>query len=131
MIETQAGVHRCEAELDFMDETPLPYPVTENDEGLYEHAKTVAEIILGKPNMQVLPVTMGGEDFSFFTQKMPAVMFVIGSNNKTKTPPEHLHSPYFVIDEEALPIGAAFHAAVAISYLDRHGGGGVIERDEL
>ncbi|KAL7611689.1 IAA-amino acid hydrolase ILR1 [Lactuca sativa] len=131
VIETQAGVHRCEAELDFMDETPLPYPVTENDEGLYEHAKTVAEIILGKPNMQVLPVTMGGEDFSFFTQKMPAVMFVIGSNNKTKTPPEHLHSPYFVIDEEALPIGAAFHAAVAISYLDRHGGGGVIERDEL
>ncbi|KAI3518746.1 hypothetical protein L1887_07558 [Cichorium endivia] len=129
VIETQAAVHRCKVELDFMEATPLPYPVTENDEGLYEHAKSVAEIIFGKPNMQLLPVTMGGEDFSFFTQKMPAVMFVVGTNNKTQTP-EHLHSPYFVIDEEALPVGAAFHAAMAISYLDRHGGGD-IERDEL
>lgn len=129
MVETQAAVHCCKAELDFMEETPLPYPVTENDEGMYEHAKTVAEIILGKPNMQVLPVTMGGEDFSFFTQKMPATMFVIGTNNKTQVP-EHLHSPYFVIDEDALPIGAALHAAVAMSYLDTHGGV-TNNRDEL
>ncbi|KAL3586632.1 hypothetical protein D5086_013499 [Populus alba] len=31
---------------------------------------------------------------------------------------EPLHSPYFFIDEEALPIGTALNAAVAISYLD-------------
>lgn len=125
----QAAVHQCTAQLDFMEETPLPYPVTENDKEMYEHAKTVAEIILGKPNMQLLPVTMGGEDFSFFIQKMPAAMFVIGTSNKSHVP-EHLHSPYFVIDEEALPIGSAFHAAVAISYLDSHGAVGTT-RDEL
>nr|GEW46507.1 IAA-amino acid hydrolase ILR1 [Tanacetum cinerariifolium] len=65
---------------------------------------------------------MGGEDFSFFTQKMSAVVFVIGSENETHVIREHLHSHYFVIDEEAVPMGAAFHVAVAISYLNSHGG---------
>jgi IAA-amino acid hydrolase len=31
-----------------------------------------------------------------------------------------LHSPYFVIDEDVLPVGAAFHAAVAMEYLIKH-----------
>ncbi|KVI08333.1 Amidohydrolase [Cynara cardunculus var. scolymus] len=131
VVELQAAVHHCTAEFDFMEETPLPYPVMVNDEGMYEHAKTVAEIILGKPNVHLMPVTMGGEDFSFFTQKMPAIMFVIGTKNKTHEPEHSLHSPYFVIDESALPIGSVFHAAVAISYLDSHGGGGATYRDEL
>ncbi|KAI3775790.1 hypothetical protein L1987_45544 [Smallanthus sonchifolius] len=130
VIEAQAAVHQCQAEFDFMEETPLPYPVTENDEEMYEHAKTVAEIILGKPKVQLLPVTMGGEDFSFFTQKMPATMFVIGSRNKSHVL-EHLHSPYFVIDEEALKVGAVFHVAVAVSYLDTYGDGFASNRDEL
>ncbi|KAK1421562.1 hypothetical protein QVD17_23996 [Tagetes erecta] len=119
VIEAQAAVHQCQAEIDFKEETPLPYPVTVNDEGMYEHAKTVAEIILGKPKVHLLPVTMGGEDFSFFTQKMPSAVFVIGSRNQSHVP-EHLHSPHFVIDEEALKVGAVFHAAVAISYLDTY-----------
>nr|GEU77379.1 IAA-amino acid hydrolase ILR1-like [Tanacetum cinerariifolium] len=104
VFEMQAAVHQCNAELDFKEETPLPFPVVENDEEMYEHAKMVAEMMLGKPNVRLLPVTMGG------------------SQNKTNVIPEYLHSPYFVIDEEALPVGAAFHAAVAISYLDSHGG---------
>ncbi|KAK9071609.1 hypothetical protein SSX86_008038 [Deinandra increscens subsp. villosa] len=131
VIEAQAAVHGCAAELDFKDETPLPYPVTKNDEGMYEHATTVAEIIFGKPKVQLLPVTMGSEDFSFFTQKMPSTMYVIGTRNKTHVVPEHIHSPYFVIDEEALKVGAVFHAAVAISYLDAHGDGFATIRDEL
>jgi hypothetical protein len=31
-----------------------------------------------------------------------------------------VHSPYFVMDEDALPTGAAFHAAVAIEYLNKN-----------
>jgi IAA-amino acid hydrolase len=30
------------------------------------------------------------------------------------------HSPYFVIDEDVLPIGAAFHAGVAIEYVKKN-----------
>ncbi|XP_076941569.1 IAA-amino acid hydrolase ILR1-like 3 [Bidens hawaiensis] len=130
IIEAQAAVQRCQAEVDFMEETRIPYPVTVNDEGMYEHAKTVAEIILGKPKVQLVPVTMGAEDFSFFTQKMSAAAFMIGTRNMSHVP-EHLHSPHFVIDEEALKVGAVFHAAVAVSYLNVHGDGFVLGHDEF
>ncbi|KAK3037864.1 hypothetical protein RJ639_031224 [Escallonia herrerae] len=120
VIELQALVHQCTATVDFMEETPLPFPVMDNDEGLYKHAKRVGEILLGEPNVQLLPVTMGAEDFSFYSQRVPAAMFVVGTKNETVGSDQPLHSPYFVIDEEALPIGSALHAAVAISYLDSH-----------
>ena len=115
----QAAVHQCKAVVDFKEETPLPYPVTSNDESLYEHGKEVAEILLGKQKVEVFPVTMGGEDFSFYAQKMPAAMFVIGTKNETLKSDWSLHSPHFTIDEEALPIGSALHSAVALSYLNR------------
>ncbi|KAK2985401.1 hypothetical protein RJ640_014143 [Escallonia rubra] len=120
VIELQALVHQCTATVDFMEETPLPYPVMDNDQGLYKHAKRVGEILLGEPNVQLLPVTMGAEDFSFYSQRVPAAMFVVGTKNETLGSDQPLHSPYFVIDEEALPIGSALYAAVAMSYLDSH-----------
>ncbi|XP_028062599.1 IAA-amino acid hydrolase ILR1-like isoform X2 [Camellia sinensis] len=120
IIEIQATMHRCNATVDFMEETPLPYPVLVNDEVLYEHAKGVGEVLLGKQNVQILPVTMGAEDFSFYSQKMPAVMYAVGTKNETLKSDHPLHSPHFFIDEEALQIGSAFHAAVAMSYLDSH-----------
>ncbi|GFY97923.1 peptidase M20/M25/M40 family protein [Actinidia rufa] len=120
VIEMQATVHRCNAMVEFKEETPMPHPVLVNDEALYEHAKSVGEALLGELNVQILPVTMGAEDFSFYSQKMPAVMYTIGTKNDTLKSDQPLHSPHFIIDEEALPIGSAFHAAVAMSYLDRH-----------
>ncbi|XAR69794.1 hypothetical protein NMG60_11001517 [Bertholletia excelsa] len=121
IVIIQAAVHQCNATVDFKEETPLPYRVLVNDEALYEHAKKIGEILLGEQNVQLFPLTMGGEDFSFYTQKMSAVMFTLGTKNEALKSDKPLHSPHFVIDEEALPIGAAFHAAVAMSYLNKLG----------
>ena len=118
VIEMQAAVHGCSATVDFMEETMRPYPPTINDKDLYQHAKRVAEALLGKPNVMLSSSCMAAEDFSFYSQKMAALLFEIGTYNETIKSGKSLHSPYFVIDEEALPIGAAFHAAVAISFLD-------------
>ena len=103
-----------------MEEKPLPHPVMVNDEGLYEHVKKVGEQLLGEDNVQLLPLTMGAEDFSFFSQRMPAAIFAIGIRNESLKSDNHLHSPYFFIDEQALSVGAALNAAAAISYLDKH-----------
>ncbi|KAM5559403.1 hypothetical protein ABKV19_020850 [Rosa sericea] len=118
VIEQQAAAHRCTAVVDFMEEKPMPNPAMVNDEAIYEHVKKVGEVLVGKPNVQLMPMTMGGEDFSFFAEKIPAALFVVGIRNKTLKADKHLHSPNFFIDEEALPIGAALNAAVTISYLD-------------
>ncbi|GMJ12834.1 IAA-LEUCINE RESISTANT 1 [Hibiscus trionum] len=121
VIEAQATVHRCTATIDFLEEKMRPYPATFNDESMYEHAKKVGESVVGKSNVLVIPMTMGAEDFSFYANKMPAAFFMIGTKNETRRPNYRLHSPYLIIDEDVLPIGAAFHAAVAISYLDNNG----------
>ncbi|PRQ44056.1 putative peptidase M20 [Rosa chinensis] len=118
VIEQQAAVHRCTSVVDFMEEKPMPNPAMVNDEAIYEHVKKVGEVLVGKPNVQLMPMTMGGEDFSFFAEKIPAAIFVVGIRNETLKADKHLHSPNFFIDEEALPIGAALNAAVTISYLD-------------
>ncbi|XP_073526430.1 uncharacterized protein [Phyllobates terribilis] len=119
IIEMQAKVHQCTAVLDFMDET-MPHPVMVNDKTLYEHGKHVGEVMLGKSKVGVLPVTMGGEDFSFFVPRMPAAIFVIGIKNETLKADKPLHSPYFFVDEDAFPVGAAWNAAVAMSYLNNN-----------
>lgn len=119
VIVTQAAVFQCSAEVDFMDEKLKPYPATINDPSMYEHAKRIGDILVEENNVQLAPTSMGAEDFSFYGQKMAAAMFLIGTGNKTITSVGSLHSPYLVIDEEVLPIGAAFHAAVATAYLDK------------
>jgi IAA-amino acid hydrolase len=64
---------------------------------------------------------MGAEDFSFYTQVVPAAFYYIGVRNETLGSIHTGHSPYFMIDEDVLPIGAATHAAIAERYLIEHG----------
>ncbi|EER96151.1 hypothetical protein BDA96_02G096500 [Sorghum bicolor] len=120
IIEAQATVHRCTAVIDFMEEELRPYPATVNDEGMYHHAREVAETMLGQENVRVGAQLMGAEDFSFYAQKFAGAFFFIGVRNKSMEAMYPLHSPYFVIDEDVLPVGAAFHAAVAMEYLIKH-----------
>lgn len=120
VIETQAAVYHCTATVDFMEEKLRPYGPTFNDPSLYRHAKRVGDILLGENKVQLTPMSMGAEDFSFYGQKMPVAFFMIGTRNKTMDSIKALHTPYFAIDEEVLPIGAALHAAVATAYFDGH-----------
>ncbi|KAG5600982.1 hypothetical protein H5410_032352 [Solanum commersonii] len=120
IIETQASVHQCSATVSFMEEM-RPYPPTINDPKIYDHSKRVGEILLGNNKVQHSPALMAAEDFGFYSQRMATAFFFIGTQNKTTSSSvKGLHSPYFTIDEEVLPIGAALHATVAISYLDTH-----------
>ncbi|KAG6500889.1 hypothetical protein ZIOFF_040750 [Zingiber officinale] len=119
-IERQAAVHRCTALVDFLEQKLIPYPATVNDEGIYAHAKTVGEKLVGYANVLESPFVMGAEDFSFFSQRMPSALFWLGVGNESLGPPQPLHSPYLFLDEQALPLGAALHAAVALSYLEQH-----------
>ncbi|KAL6639631.1 hypothetical protein ACP70R_023361 [Stipagrostis hirtigluma subsp. patula] len=122
IIEVHVTVHRCTATVDFMEEKLRPYPATVNDEGMYHHAKEVAQNMLGKGNVGIAARTMGAEDFAFYAEKFAGAFFMIGVRNKTMEMEamHRLHSPYFVIDEDVLPVGAAFHAAVAMEYLNKH-----------
>uniref|UniRef100_A0A453MDS6 Peptidase M20 dimerisation domain-containing protein n=1 Tax=Aegilops tauschii subsp. strangulata TaxID=200361 RepID=A0A453MDS6_AEGTS len=109
------------AGVDFMEEELRPYPATVNDEGVYAHARAVAEGMLGPANVRLSPQIMAAEDFGFYAEKIPAAFFGLGVRaGGEEDEVHHVHTPRMVIDEDALPVGAALHAAVAIEFLNKH-----------
>ncbi|OVA18982.1 Peptidase M20 [Macleaya cordata] len=119
VIVEQARVYKCSAQADFFEGERF-YPPTVNDERMNEHVRKVAIDLLGPKNYKVVPPMMGAEDFSFYSEVVPAAFFYIGVRNETLGSIHSGHSPYFTIDENALPIGAAMHAAIAERYLNEH-----------
>ncbi|XP_019417072.1 PREDICTED: IAA-amino acid hydrolase ILR1-like 6 [Lupinus angustifolius] len=121
VIVEQASVFRCSAEVDFFEKEYTIYPPTVNDDRMYEHVKKVSIDLLGENSFKVVPPMMGAEDFSFYSQVIPSAFYYIGIRNETLGSIHTGHSPYFMIDEDVLPIGAAVHATIAERYLIEHG----------
>ncbi|KAG9449834.1 hypothetical protein H6P81_009799 [Aristolochia fimbriata] len=117
VITGQAAVHRCTAELDFFDEERPMIPPTVNDERIYERVRRVSVSIVGEKNSRRAQPVMGSEDYAFYMDRIPGTFIFLGSKNEKVEKPQPPHSPYFTIDEDALPVGAAIHAAFAYSYL--------------
>jgi len=88
-----------------------------NDPALTGQALATAERVLGsKAALVEQKPEMGGEDFSYFGKIAPAVMFNLGV-----VPPEleatAVHSPTFVADEAAIPIGVNLMANIILDRL--------------
>ncbi|ONI25792.1 hypothetical protein PRUPE_2G320500 [Prunus persica] len=118
VIESQAVVHRCNAYVDMKDEEFPPLPAVFNDESLHLHVKRVGELTLGPENVKVCEKLMAGEDFAFYQELIPGVMFSIGIRNEEVGSVYSPHSPYFFLDEDVLPIGVALHVALVEIYLE-------------
>ena len=74
--------------------------------------------------------TMGGEDFSFFSHAgIPSTYVFLGTRNDKIGAVHPLHSAEFKLDEDILPIGAAYHTALAMEFLTSKGKG--VIKDEL
>ncbi|KAK3038646.1 hypothetical protein RJ639_027309 [Escallonia herrerae] len=117
IIKGQAAVHRCTAEIDFFGREHPTLPPTVNDQRIYEHARHVSSLIVGEENTELTPSFMGSEDFAFYLEKVPGAFLFLGIRNEKIGAVHPPHSPYFAIDEDVLPIGAAIHATFATSYL--------------
>ncbi|KAJ4816178.1 hypothetical protein LUZ62_028744 [Rhynchospora pubera] len=116
VIVAQSRVYGCEASVDFFEDESF-YPPTVNDKLMYEHVKNAAVDLLGPENYNEAPPVMGSEDFTFYSQVLPSAFFYIGVRNESAGSIHQGHSPYFMIDEGVLPVGAAVHAAIAERYL--------------
>jgi amidohydrolase len=97
----------------------LGYPVTVNDPALTERMLPTLRRVAGAENVRVGPLTGTAEDFSFFQQRVPGLFVFLGitprDQDYTKAPTNH--SPLFVADESALPVGVRVMANLAIDYL--------------
>jgi amidohydrolase len=59
----------------------------------------------------------GGEDFACYAEKVPGLFFFLGV--KASPEPAGLHSPHFLLNEAALPVGVRTMALLAVEYLVR------------
>ncbi|KAM3681791.1 hypothetical protein ACB098_12G025300 [Castanea mollissima] len=80
----------------------------------------VGKLLVGPQNVIVGEKMMAGEDFAYYQELIPGVMLSIGIGNKELGAVHPPHSPYFFLDEDVLPIGAALHTALAEIYLSEH-----------
>lgn len=122
VIEGQAAVCRCHAYIDMKEEEYPFYPAVVNDEKLHRHVQETGVLLLGPDKVKIAKKVMAGEDFAFYQQLIPGVMFSIGIRNERVGAVHSPHSPYFFLDEDVLPIGAALLAAIAETYLNEHVG---------
>ena len=101
------------------------YPTLENNPKMAEMVKEVANGVLGKGRALPHEPSLVGEDFAFFAQKVPAVMWNLGAwnKNKYKVPICH-HDPKFDLDEACMPLGVELMADLALEYLFRNTEGG-------
>ncbi len=93
------------------------YPFLVNDTNVTERARTAAEEYLGKGNVEELPVRMTAEDFSFYSQQIPACFYRLGTGNKSRGITSGVHTSTFDIDENALEVGAGLMAWLAVNEL--------------
>jgi IAA-amino acid hydrolase len=115
VAEMTATAHRCTAAI---AEIGNPYPPTVNDAECWTMAQEVAAEMLGERAIHQAPPVMGGEDFAFYTERVPGCFVGLGVRNPAIGAVHHVHHPAFVADEDALPIGSALHVGFALRALE-------------
>ncbi|MEI3612222.1 M20 metallopeptidase family protein [Pseudogracilibacillus sp. SO30301A] len=94
------------------------YPAVKNEEKLIPILHKASEKILGSNKLTIVQPSMGGEDFSYYTEKVPGIFFRLGIFNDEKECIYPNHHPLFDVDEDALPFGSALLAQFAMEYLN-------------
>ena len=101
----------CEAEVDVIP----GYAALVNDDHEASRVKRVAARLFGEENvLEKAAPSMGGEDFSFFSDCAPGAFFHVGCVSSEWMPAPPLHSRDFRIDENCLTIGTLMHVALAL-----------------
>ena len=106
---------RCEVDIS------RGYPYLENNPALTRRIRRAAEEYVGSENVVDIDITLGAEDFAYYSQLVPAAFYRLGTNNAEKGITSYVHTPTFDIDEDALTIGPGLMAWMAIQELRNDG----------
>lgn len=91
------------------------YPCLVNEPTLTTKLQEAAIEYLGSENVIDLPIRMTSEDFAFYSQKIPACFYRLGTGNPSRPETCHpVHTSRFDIDEESLKVGAGLMAWFAL-----------------
>lgn len=104
----------CTADIDYRSD----YPVTENNPAATERFFRVARAAFGEQRVELTPEPcMGGEDFSFYCQAVPACFFLIGLAEEHRDN-AGLHTPHFDFNDKAMPTAIEAMSRLALEPIE-------------
>jgi amidohydrolase len=90
-----------------------------NDPEITKLVKKAASSVAGSENVvDVAEPTMGGEDMSYYLEKVPGTFIAIGTGNKEKGTAYPNHHPKFTVDEDVLHVASGVFARACLDFLD-------------
>jgi hippurate hydrolase len=111
IAEHIANAHGCRGDLRY----EVGYPVTSNDPVAVDIFQGVAQELLGPEQVPPMAVpVMGGEDFSFYGQVVPACFFALGLAPPGPTRIPDLHQPDFNFNDDAISVGVELFCRLAL-----------------
>jgi amidohydrolase len=93
------------------------YPFLKNDEALTVRSRQHAMEFLGEENVIDLPMRMTAEDFAFYSQKIPACFYRLGTGNAARGITSPIHTDTFDVDEDSLLVGMGLMSWLAVKEL--------------
>ncbi|MEM7048034.1 MAG: amidohydrolase [Acidobacteriota bacterium] len=91
-------------------------PATLNDRDLTARMAPTLHRVLGAENVEVIPPTMGGEDFAYFANEVPGFYYRLGMVKPGTTSGSH-HTPTFRADDSSVAVGMRVMSNLLLDYL--------------
>ncbi len=93
------------------------YPFLMNDAQITKISRNAAKTYIGNEHVEELDMYLAAEDFSYYSQEIPATFYRLGIKNEAKDCVYPVHHPKFKVDEDALADGAGMMAWLAVAFL--------------
>jgi amidohydrolase len=114
MVPAIAEAFGGKATIEFQNNTAITY----NDPELTARMLPTLQKVAGQDRVELQKATTGGEDFSFFQEKIPGFYFFLGGQPADSNEPAPHHTPDFFIDESGLKLGVKVMSQLALDYLN-------------
>ncbi len=115
MVPAIAEAYGGSATIEIQNNTAITY----NDPELTQKMLPTLHKVAGKDRVELVKATTGGEDFSFFQEKVPGLYFFLGGQSPEATAPAPHHTPDFYIDESGMLLGVKVMSQLALDYLNQ------------
>ena len=114
IVEQVCQTHRCTCDINIVHEN---IPLINNAE-MAALARNTALKVFSSTNSIIDNQTMGSEDFSEFSERVPGVFMFLGTGNESIGTHLSHHHPRFNIDENTLPKGVEMFVRGALSFFN-------------
>jgi amidohydrolase len=115
IVEQVCQTHRCTCDIDIIHEN---IPLINNPE-MTALVRDTAREVFSDPESIIDNQTMGSEDFSEFSERVPGVLMFLGIGNENIGSDFSHHHPRFNIDEGILPLGVEMWVRSALNFFEK------------